>query len=173
MPCLANALKNLNDFLEISHVEDGKNEPDMPEMTVACLQIFPTSLAFLLFARNSHALVEGPIIGNRATFVEVEESAVDEFDIRLIYDILIRPVTIRITFVVRQDTSYKTPKCSSLMTFGTSFTTCSFLSTISSVSGAPAILAVTVEHEVGARELGGDQASVRLEVDDRMPRSCG
>ena len=47
--CLADALKQLNDFLEVTDVEDWKDEADVAIMTVAILQRLPAGLAYIRF----------------------------------------------------------------------------------------------------------------------------
>ena len=63
----------------------------MSKMTIAGLQRLSASSAFVCFAGDAHAPIEGPIFSIGATFVEIKQSAISEFDLGLVYYVLVRP----------------------------------------------------------------------------------
>lgn len=108
-------------------MEGRKNKTNVTKVSVTGLQLLSTGCADISLARNAHAPIERSIFSVCAAFVQVKKSAVGEFDLRLVDYVLIRPVPLLepCLHIPPLDRSYKTPNCNSLMTFGTSLTTCS------------------------------------------------
>ena len=63
----------------------------MSKMAIAGLERLSASSAFVCFAGDAHAPVEGPIFSIGATFIEIKQPTISEFDLGLIYYILVRP----------------------------------------------------------------------------------
>ena len=63
----------------------------MSKMAIAGLQRLAASSAFICLAGDAHAPIEGSVFSIGATFVEIKQSTVGEFDLGLVDDVLVRP----------------------------------------------------------------------------------
>lgn len=70
-------------------MESRENEFDVSKMAITCFQVLPTRCADIMLARDTHAPIERAIFGIGAAFVEIEQTAVGEFNMRLIDYVLI------------------------------------------------------------------------------------
>jgi len=70
-------------------MKDRQHKPNVTKVPVTCLQLLSAGCADVSLARNAHAPIEGAIFGICAAFVQVKQSAVRKFDLRLVDNVLI------------------------------------------------------------------------------------
>lgn len=59
----ANILQDSNNHLEVSNMQGRQSQPEVPEMAVACLQYFATSIAESRLHGYTHLSIEWAIVG--------------------------------------------------------------------------------------------------------------
>ena len=64
----------------------------MAKMTIAICQRLSTACAFAALIGYTHARVKRTVYRHISTFVQIVHATVGKFDLRLVHDILIRPI---------------------------------------------------------------------------------